>query len=157
MRKQIAGIIIAFIATVGLASALQIGQFAGTWKGKRVETIGGSGSITKAKFSVKKTADGGISAIESGGSGFIGGNYTIKHAFKGNGVYKSTSYSGGIIFSTSAGKWKKEGQSIIISGTGKGGGESSHFSGSLRLVTSEKLVYTGKSGGVTVKITATGD
>lgn len=66
MRKKIIGTAIAFIATVSLAGALQIGQFVGTWTGKRVETMGESGNDSTAEFSVKKTADGGLSATETG-------------------------------------------------------------------------------------------
>ncbi len=79
----------------------------------------------------------------------------MKHTFRGGGVYKSTSYFGGLISTTHAGNWKKQGGLLVISGTPYTNDMSSHFSGSLKLVDSHNMVYTGDSSGVTIKITAT--
>ena len=117
--------------------------------------MNGSGSISSAKFVTKRRLDGGFTITETGTSGLIGGGYVFKHNFKAGGKYQSSSFYQGFPITTNSGTWVNLPDSISISGTQITSGGSSKFKGSLRLVSTNKVAYTGSSGGVVVKISAT--
>jgi hypothetical protein len=156
LMKNRIGIVVASlcIALTSAASAIQLGDFVGTWSGQRTETRNGSGTYSFAEIRVRQTASGGLAITEIGESEMIGGNYIFKHSFKAGGKYQSTSYSSGYILATNSGTWSKSGNAISISGTQSSSNGKSHFSGLLKLVSKRKITYSGKSGGITVKISA---
>jgi len=136
------------------ASALQLKDLQGTWKGKRTEIRAGVGGYSSATIIGKRGSDGGIVINEIGTSKWIG-SYKIKHTFKKDGNYRAIQTYYGLILSTSSGTWRSSNSTISISGVGKNSSGSSRFSGSLKMTSKTKIVYSGKSGTTSVKISAT--
>ena len=151
--KTLIPILVLALSTIH-ASAIKIGDFAGSWQGERIETINGAGSYTSAKIIATKKNGGGLTVTETGESRQIGGYYTWKHTFKGDGKYQSALYYQGRILSTNSGSWKNSKGAIAISGTQRSGGSAVRFSGSLKLISGTQLTYKGDSGNVVVTITA---
>ena len=156
MKNYTYGLALAlFFAIASSVGAFQLGDLEGSWKGARTETVNGAGSYSSAKMVCKMRADGGLAITETGTSKWVGGSYVCKHAFKDGGKYSSVFTYHGLILSTSSGKWSKSGSSISISGTQRSGGSgSTPFSGTLTLMSKDKVIYKGKSGAITVRISA---
>ncbi|MCB1132771.1 MAG: hypothetical protein KDN05_16730 [Verrucomicrobiae bacterium] len=141
--------LLAILATQ--VSAIQLKDLLGTWKGKRTELQSGVGGYSNATLIGKRTSDGGVIVTEIGTSKWIGA-YKIKHTFQKNGTYRSKQTLYGLILATSSGKWRIKGSAISISGVGRSSSGSSKFSGLLRKPTKKTLVYSGKSGSISVTI-----
>lgn len=150
----ISTIIAAFVCLATQAGAIQLSDLEGTWKGKRTEIRAGVGGYSSATIIGKRGSDGGIVINEIGTSKWIG-SYKIKHTFKKDGGYRAIQTYYGLILSTSSGSWRRSGDTISISGVGKNSNGSSRFSGSLKMTSPTKIVYSGKSGTTSVKISAT--
>ena len=146
MNKHITGTIIAIcICLATHAGALQLKDLQGTWKGKRTEIRSGVGGYSTATIIGKRGSDGGIVINEIGTSKWLG-SYKIKHTFKKNGSYRAIQTFHGLILATSSGSWRSSSKnSITISGVGRNSSGSAPFSGSLKMISKTKIVYSGTS------------
>jgi len=155
MKTNTCGTIIAICAIlVTQACAIQLKDLEGTWKGMRTEIQFGVGGYSPATLIGKRGTDGGIVINEIGTSKWFG-PYNIRHTFRKDGTYRSIQTMYGLILSTSSGKWRINSGAISISGVGKNSSGSSSYSGTLKKTSATKLIYSGKSGTTSVRISAT--
>ncbi len=155
MKNHSIGTIIALFFSIAIqAGAIQLRDLEGTWRGQRTEIRNGVGGYSSATLVGKRGSDGGLVINENGTSKWLG-SYKIKHTFKKDGDYRSIQTRYGIILSTSSGTWRHSNDAISISGEGQNSSGSSRFSGTLKKDSRTKVVYSGKSGSTSIKISAT--
>lgn len=142
---------------IGLSMMVQGFEFKdlyGTWKGKRSETRNGVGTYMQVVVTASKGLDGGLVFAEKGNSPSYG-PVTFRHTFRKDGRYMATyRTSYGFIIATITGKWKTVPGGVSVSGTGRNLSGTSKFSGTLKLLSANRLVYSGMSGSVRVVISA---
>jgi hypothetical protein len=141
--------------TLSTASAIEISDFIGYWRGKRTETQNGVGMYAKSTFNGTRRSDGGLLIIEKSDS-TTWGLVTVRHEFHKGGKYRiqgTTSY--GFIILSGSGTWKKSNGEILCSGIRSNVNETGKFSGRLKLTDRNHFRYFGLSGDTKVVLTGT--
>jgi hypothetical protein len=152
-KFTLAKVVVVSILFTCNAHALQLKDLLGDWGGKRKETRSGVGYSWSVKVDCKRRSDGGFLMIEKGSAPSYG-SYTNRHVFRGDGKYSHSAATGyGLIFMSGSGTWKVANGQIVISGRGANTSGTSNFSGAIKLVKKDKLVYSGTSGSTKVVIT----
>jgi hypothetical protein len=148
-------VLIFLIISAFNASAIQLSDFIGSWSGKRKETQNGVGLYSNIQIEGKYRPDGGVVLIEKGNWPTFGA-YTSKHNFWANGKYSSTATTSyGLIIASTSGHWRKSSSHISTSGKNSNTSGTNKFKGTLKLVSKNKMIYSGNSGGSKLVITGT--
>jgi hypothetical protein len=149
MKNAIISNLAILTLTLSSASAIELGDFIGSWRGKRTETTDGVGISAKATFKGNRGADGGLVLIGKTDTP-TWGMVSSRHVFYKNGKYSTKSTTSfGFIIASGSGTWRKSGADILTTV------KSAHVSGRWKTIGNQRFRYSGMSGETKVVLTGT--
>ena len=138
--------------SLSFAQAYDFSLLTGKWTGQRKEMYGGTGAYSKVTLKAELLPDGGLQIVEKGKWPKLG-RYTWRHRFHADGRYIALAKNtGGLIYATTKGTWKEDGDVIRISGKNWNLTGFSDFKGRITSKSANRLQYFGKSGSARVEL-----
>jgi hypothetical protein len=155
MKRFIIKSTVSLALTISAASAMQLEDLIGTWRGKRTETRDGVGHSANVTWVGTRRPDDGL-ALVGKGKFPIWGMVTMKIIFHKNGKCSSITIADpGFVLSSGSGTWKKSDGDILISEKGGSVSGAKEAHGRFRLLDKNHFRYTGTSGDSRVKFSGT--
>ena len=144
------GTSLVLLLSLSQADAYDFSQLTGKWSGQRKEIQGGTGAYSRVTLKAELLADGGLLIVEKGKWPDLG-HYTWRHRFHPDGSYNAIAKNeAGLIYATTKGIWREDGDLIRISGQNWNLSGTSPFKGKISHKSAHRLEYSGTSGTVRV-------
>lgn len=139
-------ILLALVFPLSNASALQVKDLVGNWRGTHREVKNGTGVTYQIVSKGTRRKDGTIQLVET----VAAKSLSAKYVFKKNGSFScETVYAGFYIISSYRGSWKAGAGQVSVSGSGTLGKLSGKMKDS-----NNGFTFSGTAGSTKIKITA---